>query len=213
MAEGKVCEREQAGCKEEKLKGMCAFHQAKQSISARILSDIFFKMGCVTLWLNKTFTQRQLGHQKALNGKRCVRLIDYLYIQVLNELFICNQLIFNATKFYLMKTQSLQQRVDSITTLSSQNKVFLTAFGNPCKLLTSGVSLQQGMKQSLMETNLLKGVNESPNCWSMQDLLKHNALPEGSFSARIVINISNKPELLLLGVEERKTLMVYLIKP
>lgn len=112
-----------------------------------------------------------------------------------------------------MKTQSLQQRVDSITTLSSQNKVFLTTFGNPCKLLTSGVSLQQGMKQSLMETNLLKGVNESPNCWSMQDLLKHNALPEGSFSARIVINISNKPKLLLLGVEERKTLMVYLIKP
>lgn len=112
-----------------------------------------------------------------------------------------------------MKIQSLQQRVDSITTLSSQNKVFLTAFGNPCKLLTSGVSLQQGMKQSLMETNLLKGVNESPNCWSMQDLLKHNALPEGSFSARIVINISNKPKLLLLGVEERKTLMVYLIRP
>lgn len=112
-----------------------------------------------------------------------------------------------------MKIQSLQQRVDSITTLSSQNKVFLTAFGNPCKLLTSGVSLQQGMKQSLMETNLLKGVNESPNCWSMQDLLKRNALPEGSFSVKIVINISNMPKLLLLGVEERKTLMVYLIKP
>lgn len=69
------------------------------------------------------------------------------------------------------------------------------------------------MKQSLMETNLLKGGNESPNCWSMQDLLKHNALPEGSFSARTVINISNKPKLLLLGAEERITLMVYLIKP
>lgn len=46
MAEGKVCEREQAGCREEKVKCRCAFHQAKQSISESIL--ILFKMGCVT---------------------------------------------------------------------------------------------------------------------------------------------------------------------
>lgn len=59
------------------------------------------------------------------------------------------------------------------------------------------------MKQSLMETNLLKGVNESPNCWSMQDLFERNALPEGSFSARTAINISNKSKLLLLEAEER----------
>jgi len=46
-----------------------------------------------------------------------------------------------------------------------------------------------------MEINLLKGVNESPNCLSMQDLLEHYALPEGSFSVRVAINISNKPKL------------------
>lgn len=68
------------------------------------------------------------------------------------------------------------------------------------------------MKQSLMETNLLKGVNESPNCWSMQDLLEHNALPQGSFSARTAINISNMPKLLLLEAEERIAPTVCLIK-
>lgn len=46
----------------------------------------------------------------------------------------------------------------------------------------------------------------------MQDLLEHNALPEGSFSARIAINISNKPKLLLLEAEERIAPTVCLIK-
>lgn len=110
------------------------------------------------------------------------------------------------------KIQSLQQRVDSTATLSSQNKASLTASGSTYKLFDICFLLQQDMQQSLIETNLLKEVNESPNCWSVQGLLKHNALPEGSFSARIVINISNKPKHLLLGAEERITLQVYLTK-
>jgi len=68
------------------------------------------------------------------------------------------------------------------------------------------------MKQSLMEANLPKGVNESPNCWSMQDLLEHNVLPKGFFSARIAINISNKPKTLLLQAEEKIAPKVCLIK-
>lgn len=210
MAEGKVCEREQAGRRGRKAKRYVCISSGKAKHLCKNSEKNFFQYGLCDPLAQQNMDVKMAGTLESTKYKRCVRLIKYLHIQVLNALFICNQLIFNETKFYLMKIQSLQQRVDSIATLSSQNKTFLTASGSTCDIC---FSLQQGLKQSLMETNLLKGVNESPNCWSMQDLLKHNAPPEGSFSARTVMNISNKPKLLLLGAEERITLMVYLIKP
>lgn len=96
-----------------------------------------------------------------------------------------------------MKIQSSQQRADSTAApfqLGEKKKPFCLLLADPVNSWHLGL-LQQGTKQSLMEINLLKGVNESPNSLSMQDLLEHYALPEGSFSVRVAINISNKPKL------------------
>lgn len=40
MAKGKAYERRQAVCREEKMKGMCILHQAKQSIYLQEFQDI-----------------------------------------------------------------------------------------------------------------------------------------------------------------------------
>lgn len=96
-----------------------------------------------------------------------------------------------------MKVQSSQQRADSTAApfqLWKKIKPFCLLLADPVHSWHLGL-LQQGTKQSLKEINLLEGVNESPNCLSMQDLLEHYELPEGSFSVRVAINISNKPKL------------------
>lgn len=98
--------------------------------------------------------------------------------------------------------------------LSTQKKIkpFCLLLADPVHSWHLGL-LQQGTKQSLMEINLLEGVNESPNCLSMQDLLEHYALPEGPFSVRVAINISNKPKLpVKRGWRADSSPMICLIK-